>query len=790
MLNKMNATKMIGTIAALAAVVAAASLGAAEQKTSAAGFEAQGANADNFGKAEDVGKATAPEAKGAPPPADARYRDPSAPIEERIDDLLKYLAPEEKAALLHSCTGQSAGRIPRIGLAEFRMLDGPQGPRAEKTVFFPSVIAYAATWNTNLQERIGRALGEEARGMYPSSQTPARMLLGPGCNISRTPLGARNFEYLGEDPVLAGRSAAAIIRGLQSVKVAPCLKHYVLNDQEFCRTIIDVDAPERALREIYVRPFSIAVREAGPWAIMNSYNMVRGEYASHSWRINSILFGEGWDGAFLSDWGGYHGDVKAINGGTTMETGFKANPQRDRREVSLVADGTISKERFDDAVRRALRLYFRVGAFDADTPGDRALQSAAEKEYLGENHRRIAYEAAAQGSVLLKNADGFLPLDFSKIGKVAVVGPNADQIMSMIDGKPLRQRGGSGAVVADRETTPLKAVVEVFGKERVLFAPGCRFEDSDRAEALSVPGMPALAPLDAAAKADLVLFFGGLDHSLDREVIGWGHVRPSDRPDIALKAGFDTEKALVDQTQLIASVAEVNPRIVVILTIGAPVSVEQWHDAVKAILVDWYPGGEGNRAVMDIICGKVNPSGKLPYTFGKTLAGWPAHRFGLKCYPGVEEPLPNGKKKQWREYYEDGIWVGYRGFDRFGTEVRYPFGFGLSYTTFDIKPLPPDGETYRVAVSNTGGRAGREVVQFYISKPSCTGVEMPAKELIRFASVELKPGETKEVSFAIDDFDIRYWDEASSGWRIAPGEYKVLVGDSSAALKPVLTFRR
>ena len=775
-----------GTTAKRAAATALAAAAAFALAIPAqADFSSQGANAENFGKAEDVGKAASSGVSGKPP-ADAPYRNPALPVEERIDDLLRRLKPEEKAALLHACTGMSCGRIPRIGLEEFRTLDGPNGPRGEKTVYFPSAIAYAATWNTNLQYRIGRALGEETRGMYPRSKTTARMLLGPGCNIARTPLGARNFEYLGEDPVLSGRTAAALIRGLQSVKVAPCLKHYVLNDQEYCRTVIDVDAPERAIREIYMRPFSIAVREADPWAVMNSYNMVRGKYASHSWYINSALFDEGWTGALLTDWGGYHGDVAAINGGTTVETSCKQNPKRDRREIELVENGTIRKDRFDDAVRRALRLYFRVGAFDFDTPEDRAEQARIEKEYLGEAHRKVAYEAAAQSAVLLKNAGGFLPLDFSKIKKIAIVGPNADQITSMIDGKHLRWRGGSGAVKADRETTPLKAAVDAFGKDRVLFAPGCRFEDAQLKTAKSVPGMPAMDPVEAAAQADAVLFFGGLDHTLDREVLGWGRIMPADRPDLELKAGTDAAGKKVDQAELIAAVAAANPRTAVIITAGAPVSVERWHEAVKAILVDWYPGDEGVRAVMDILGGKVNPSGKLPYTFGKKLSDWPVHAKGPKCFPGVEEPLPGGKGKRWREYYEDGIWVGYRGFDRSGATPRYPFGFGLSYTTFEIKPLPPAGMAYRVSVRNTGARAGREVVQFYISKPKDAGVEMPEKELIRFASVELAPGEEKEISFTLDVLDLRYWDEKAGGWRVAPGKHTVLAGDSSDALKPVM----
>lgn len=715
------------------------------------------------------------------PPADALYRDPKQPIEARVEDLMKRLTPEEKARMVHASSGSSSGNLPRVGLANVRTLDGPNGTRADRPVtYFPSAIAYAATWDMDLVEEIARTLGKETRAVYKTEESGARMLLGPGANIARTPLGARNFEYFGEDPLLSGKTAAAYCRGLQSVKVSPCMKHWVLNDQEWCRTVLDVDVPDRALHEIYAKPFEIAVREAGVWAVMGSYNAVRGHYSSHSSEINDLLRSYGFDGAIYSDWGGWHGDVPALNGGATLESGTGQNAERDRRNAEQVAKGIIRADRFEDAVRRNLRNLFRMGAFDTQTAEDKAEQAAYERDFRSEAHRRIARKAAVSSAVLLKNKDGFLPLNREKIRTVALIGPNADQTHSMIGGVHLKDRGGSGAVLAAREVTPLMAFVEAFGKENVLFAPGFRFENTDRKDAVSVPGMPAMDPVEAARRADVVIFCGGLDHSLDREVLGWGHINPSDRPNLELKG---------PQAELIKPVAAVNPRTVVALTIGAPVSVEAWEAAVPAVLVTWYSGEEGGNALVDLLFGKENPSGKLPYTFGKQLEDWPCHRMGPAVYPGVF--TPEGPFTA-REYYADGIWVGYRGFDQFKREPRYPFGFGLSYTTFAISEAPSDPQQgiFRVKVRNTGARAGREVVQCYVSKPKTDGEGMPVKELVAFASVTLAPGEERVVELVPSPDAYRYWSEKANGWRPVRGECVFRIGNSSANLPVRYTVRK
>ena len=722
---------------------------------------------------------TSAHVEGAPP-ADAAYRDASRPIEERVDDLMARLTEEEKARLRHASGGMSSGLLPRIGLPEIRTLDGPNGPRTDyKTpiTYFPSAIAYAATWDEALAEEVGRALGRETRGTYSVGEVPARMLLGPGANIARSPLGARNFEYFGEDPLLSGKMAAAVCRGLQSVKVSPCMKHWVLNDQEWARTIIDVDCPERALREIYARPFEIAVKEGKCWAIMGGYNAVRGQWCSHSAYINDMLASFGFDGALYSDWGGWRDTVKSINGGATIESGVKPDAKRDAWEAEQVRKGVIDAKRAEEATRRNLRNLFRMGAFDLATEADKAEQAACERSVRSPEHRALARRVARESAVLLKNDKAFLPRDEKAVRKIALIGPNADQYHTMIDGSHLRVRGGSGAIHTDREVTPLAAFVERFGRDRVLFAPGFRFENEGRKDAVSVPGMPAMDPVEAAKQADLVVFCGGLDHTLDREVLGWGLVLPADRPSLALKG---------PQAELIRKVAAVNPNVVVALTTGAPVSVEEWIDDVPALLVTWYAGGEGGLALADLIFGDAAPGGRLPYTWGKRLEDWHCHSLGNGItYPGLltgENGKLLPKPFQARQYYHDGIWVGYRGFDRFGKTPRWPFGFGLTYTDFAIEPAGAQGGNYAVKVRNVGKRAGRAVVQCYVSKPESEGQPMPEKELAAFKSVTLAPGEERLVAFTLKPEDFRYWSEAKGAWAIPEGVCGVRIGFSAADL--------
>lgn len=712
------------------------------------------AAADSLGYASDTEKVSESKDFGTPPPADAPYRDASLDIEKRIDDLLPRLMDEEKAHIIHFTTPMTAGHIPRIGLATFRTPDAGGGVRAVDRpgiTYFPSPIAYAASFDKSLAKEIGRAMGAEARATFPpglDSNGTARMLLGPGANIARTPLGGRNFEYLGEDPRLAGEIAAAWIAGLQSVKVSSCMKHYCFNDQESDRTIINVECPERAAREIYVRPFEIAVRKADPWAFMSSYNKYRGKWTSHNAELNDVLLKEcGSTGAIIPDWGGVHGMPDAINGGTSLESDTRENAGRDKDELKLLAEGKIDRARFDDSVRRALRLYFRVGAFDEGSAADRGLQAECVKSFRSEEHQSLARRAAEESFVLLKN-DGILPF----AGKtVAVIGPYADIRHAMSDGDTkMRAHGGSGAIKAAREVTPLEGFRTVFGQGNVFTGP------------------------DAAAKADLVVYCGGTDHQYDREFIGWGHLVPGDKPDI-----FMCRRGEKTQEDEILEVAKVNPNLVVVLNGGAPIWVEKWHESAKAVFAVWYGGEFGGEVLAEMVKGAVNPSGRLPYTYGKKLDDWHSIKLGERSYPGVwpSPPVKNGNLLLGdpQVEYLDGIWVGYRGFDKFGIEPRYPFGHGLSYTTWETALVDCNRRQSRafdckVRVVNTGAMAGRRSVLLFASKPQQPDAEMPKKELVAFESVWLGPGESSTIEFNVGFEELKYWSERKNCWRMPEGD--------------------
>ena len=696
------------------------------------------------------------------PPTDvsmvnAPYRDKNQPLEQRVEDLFKRLTDEEKASLLHGCSGYEYGDVPRIGLTKFIMSDAQLGVRLggdNRSTYFPCGTAMASTWNQDLIKKVGEVIASECKA------TNSRIILGPAVNLMRTPLGGRSFEYFGEDPFLAGKIAASFINAVQANGVSTSLKHWLFNDQEWSRTVIDVDAPERALREIYAKPFEIAVREANPWTIMCSYNKVRGKWASHQRdRLNNILYDDWkWDGTMVSDWGAWHGDADAVNGGCYLEMPSGKNADKDKNIVKLVNEGKIDRKFFEDAVKRNIRFAMRVGAFTEPLEG----------RLNAPEHQEVARQVAREAVVLLKNDKQFLPLDPQKIGKIAVIGPNADQYQTMVDGFGVHQRGGAAAGRPPYEKTPLAGIVELFGKDRVLFAPGFRFEDPKKK---SFPDMKEWDPVEAAKEADVVIFVGGTDHTYDRECAGWGVLEGGDKPDLNLKG---------DQVALLDRVLDVNPKTVVALVNGAPVQVEEWIDRVPSLLELWYGGMDAGTALAEVVTGKVNPSGKLPCTFGKRLNDWKSHSEGFLSYPGdirwsKDNPV---------QFYSDDIWVGYRHFDKAGIEPRFPFGYGLSYTTFSMDPAgtnPGAGE-FSVKLTNTGDREGAETVQCYITKPESKEVPMPVRELAGFKKVNLKPGQSEVVTFKLTDEEKKYWSEAKKSWDVMPGEYKVSIGNSSRNL--------
>jgi beta-glucosidase len=686
----------------------------------------------------------------------AKYLDSQIPLEERVEDLFSRLLPEEKVALLRGDGGMGYGKIARIGLPEILMTDGPQGVRldAGNATAFPCALAMASAWNPSLLELAGVAMGEECRALN------RRVFLAVGVNIMRTPLGGRNFEYMGEDPYLAGKTAAAFVRGIQSQGIAACIKHWNLNEQEHWRTTINVECDERALHEIYCPAFEMGVKEGGVWSVMPAYNRFRGDYCTASKHLNiDILENEyGFDGALISDWNAWHDDKLAIEGGCTIEMPSKPDAVRDARLVARIANGEISQSAFDEAVRRNLRLLFRIGAFDAYQGG-----SVNTTE-----HQQVSRQMATESIVLLKNNGNLLPLDINKLKRIAVIGPNADQYHTMADGSPLSARGGSGATRPPYEITPLAALKARFG-DKILYVPGMSFGQRPASTNLVDEAVAA------AKAADVVLFFAGLDHSLDCEFLGWEDKPGADKPSLEL---------IGPQAELIQKIVAVNSNAIVVLVNGSPVSVEQWHQSVPAIIESWYGGMESGNAVADILSGYANPSGKLPCTFGKKLDDWLCHKLGPESFPGSGN---NGVVR-----YLDGIWVGYRHFDQANIEPRFPFGHGLSYTTFKYgKPVVlnksisgSQSSTISIPITNTGARAGAEVVQLYIHEVSPT-LPRPPQELKGFAKLTLQPGETKNANFSICQRDLAYWDEASRNWKATPGKFEVRIGSSSRDIRAV-----
>jgi len=502
--------------------------------------------------------------------------------------------------------------------------------------------------------------------------------------------------------------------------------------------------------------------------VMNAYNAVRGKFAANNLGLQRMLFDMGFTGSVFADWGGFKSAIESYNAGTTMWTGKSRSWAEIDEWVKLYDQGKFDRARFEDNLRRNLRHAFRIGAFDTWTAADKAEQARCEASVGSKAHLDLASRTAEESFVLLKNADGFLPLDRSRIRKVAIVGPGSDQHYSMIDGRPEPLSGGAAAIIPLAEPTVLEAFVREFGRENVIFAPGFRYHLRNKP---TVPGMVERNPVAAAKEADLVVFCGGTDHDYDQEASGWGYVQNSDKPDIDLKG---------PQARLIARLARVNPNIVVALNIGSPVTVEPWDALVKGIVVTWYSGQTGAKALCDMILGRFNPSGRLPYTFGRELEDWPCHRMGELCYPGIMTNIMENTPMTAlcaREYYADGIWVGYRGFDHFGTVPKYPFGYGLSYTTFALeKGTAPCS----VVVRNAGTRDGRCVVQCYVAKPNQPDAEMHVRELVDFVSVELKAGASREVAFSPDETWFRYWSESAGGWRKVTAGVKVMIGTSSA----------
>lgn len=700
-----------------------------------------------------------------------RYLDENAPIEERVEDALSRLTMEEKVALCHAQSKFSIPGVPRLGIPEVWMSDGPHGVRAEiewdswsyagwgndSCTAFPALTCLAATWNPHMAAIYGKAVGEEARFRKKD------VLLGPGLNIYRTPLNGRNFEYMGEDPLLASVMVAPYIREAQKNGIATCVKHYALNNQETDRMRVDVKLSERALREIYLPAFHAAV-EAGAWSFMGSYNKYLGQHGCHNEvLVNQILKGEwGFDGAFISDWGGAHDTYEAAEYGLDIEMGtgsdgltYSTKNHYDNYYLALpyldaLQRGEVSAEKLDDKARRVLRLVFRT-VMSKDRPWG---------SFATDEHAAVGREVAGEGIVLLKN-DGILPLKPESGKRIAVVGENAT--------RSLLRAGGSSELKPRREVSPLEAVVECYGAENVSYALGYGSGASSYGRVNPSPYDAEVLrqeALEVAREADVVLFVGGLNKSYRQDC------EDGDRLDYALPFG---------QEELIRALSAVNENLVVVLLSGNAVETA-WNELPRAIVQGWYGGSEAGHALVDVLSGAVNPSGKLPFSFYARLEDCGAHAFDATCYPGVDDVC----------HYKEDILVGYRWLQANGIRPAYPFGFGLSYTTFELGEPKAKRTTYRagdmvsveVDVTNTGAVDGKEVVQLYASKPD-SDIERAPRELKAFEKVFVKTGETVRVKLSFEVDALAYWDEEQDAWNLEKGDYLLYVGNSSEADKAV-----
>lgn len=710
------------------------------------------------------------------------YMDDAQPLEARVKDALSRMTLEEKVALCHAQSKFSSAGVPRLGIPELWMSDGPHGVRAEinwndwgyanwtndSITAFPALTCLAATWNPEMSAKYGKAIGEEAR--YREKD----VLLGPGVNIYRTPMNGRNFEYMGEDPYLAGVMCVPYIRELQKNGVAACVKHYALNNQELWRGHIDVYLSDRALHEIYLPAFKAAVVEGGAWSIMGAYNQIRGQHACHNdFALNQILKGD-WkfDGCVVTDWGGAHDTYEAAVNGLDIEMGSYTNGLTSESAfgyndyyladpyLKMLKEGKVPMSTIDDKASRILRLIFRT-AMNTRKPFGLVATEA---------HYAAAREIGNEGIVLLKNVPAekkgapLLPVAADKYRNILVVGDNAVRL--------LNQGGGSSELKVKDMISPLEGLRAVYGN-KVTYARGYvagrpmygradeipqHITDSLRAEAVEM-----------AKKADLVIMVGGLNKNHYQDCEG------GDRLDYGLPFG---------QNELIQELAGVNPNLVLVLLSGNAVEMP-WVAQVPAIVQGWYPGSMGGKSLADVLSGEVNPSGKLPFSFPVRLTDCGAHAFDELSYPGDSI----------RQEYKEDILVGYRWHDTKKIPALFPFGHGLSYTTFtygkptaSAKNIAADGTlTVTVAVKNAGRVAGKEVVQLYVGDDRCS-VLRPVKELKHFAKIALEPGEEKSVTFTLTPDDLKFYDEASSGWKYEPGKFKAYIGASSTDIRGAVSF--
>lgn len=708
------------------------------------------------------------------------YLDEKKPIEERIEDALNRMTMEEKVAMLHAQSKFSSAGVPRLGIPDNWMTDGPHGIRAEvlwdewdqagwtndSCIAFPALTCLAATWSKDMSALYGKVIGEEARFRNKN------VLLGPGVNIYRTPLNGRNFEYMGEDPFLASKMVVPYIQGVQKNGVAACVKHFALNNQEIDRHTVNVNVDDRTLYEIYLPAFKAAVQEGGAWSIMGAYNRYKGEWACHNqYLLNDILRDEwGFDGTVVSDWGGVNNTKQSVYNGLDMEFGswtngltmgasnaysnyYMADPL-----LALLRSGEVDIKEIDKKVRNILRMVFRTNMNTQRPWGS----------FGTEEHALAGRKIAEEGIVLLQNKNNVLPINLSKTKKIAVIGENAIKVMTV--------GGGSSSLKAKYEVSPLDGIKNRIGSQaEVVYARGYAGEASKAQDGLGVGQdineTRSAAELTAEAckvakDADVVIFIGGLNknHKQDSE--------DGDRESLGLPYGQD---------ELLNELVKVNKNVIAVMISGNAVAMP-WVNKVPAIVQGWYLGTESGNALASILVGDANPSGKLPFTFPVKLDDNGAHKLGE--YPG------NGEVT-----YNEGIFVGYRWTDKEKIKPLFSFGHGLSYTTFQYDKVSANKTamsadetiTFSVNVKNTGSREGSEIVQLYISDLK-SSLPRPVKELKGFEKINLKAGESKVVTFTVDKSALSFFDAEKHDWVAESGDFEALIGASSTDIRSKVVF--
>ena len=708
------------------------------------------------------------------------YLDDKKPIEERVEDALSKMTTEEKIAMIHAQSKFSSPGVPRLGIPENWMTDGPHGIRPEvlwdewdqagwtndSCIAFPALTALSATWNRELASLYGKSLGEEAR--YRNKN----VLLGPGVNIYRTPLNGRNFEYMGEDPFLAAQLVVPYIKGVQSNGVAACVKHFALNNQETNRNSVNVIVDDRALYEIYLPAFKAAVQEGDAWAIMGSYNKYKGQQCCHNeFLLNDILRGEwGFKGVVISDWGGVHDTKQAIHNGLDMEFGSWTNGLSwgtsnaydnyylAKPYSTMIEKGEVGTKELDEKVRRILRLSFLT-----NMNKNRPFGSFGTEE-----HAKAGLKIAEEGIVLLQNNNNILPINLSKTKKIAVIGENAIKMMTV--------GGGSSSLKARYEITPLEGLKKRIGNQaEIVYARGYVGDPTSNYNGVVAkvsledkrsPAELTAEALKIAKDADVVLFIGGLNKSDHQDAEG------ADRKELELP---------YNQNKLISELVKVNKKVVFVNISGNAVAMP-WVKEVPGIVQGWFLGTEAGNALANVLVGDVNPSGKLTFTFPVKLNDNGAHALGE--FPGGDEVT-----------YKESIFVGYRYADKQKAKPLFSFGHGLSYTTFEYGKVSADKKqmsagdqiTFSVKVKNTGNREGSEIVQLYISDLK-SSLPRPIKELKGFEKISLKAGEEKTVTFTVDKAALSFFDDKKHEWVAEPGDFEAIIGASSTDIKTKVNF--